>query len=536
MHYLDANKVNVNTTIKTDICIIGAGAAGITLAHEFDKTNLSVTILEAGGIGYEPELQRDYTHELLNWSKGEWENIRVRQLGGSTEAWYGRCTLLQPHDFVKRDWVKNSGWPITFNEVDTYIDRALDILKIQEPKAISPSFWKECPTSNAFDSDTLSPKVFLWSEPIKMIKAHGGQIWKSSNISILYYAFAQELIPNEGDNHINSIAVKSSLGNSFTVDANTVILAGGGIENSRLLMLSQTNHSSGIGNQHDNVGRYLMDHPRLDSIAKLCINFNNPRWKTKFKYLSETLTEHGKVQIFLSMSEEVQRREQLLNHATVMRPAYVETTSQPYLAAKRLFYATKDHRQEDIHKRDAFKVISGIPRLFKTGIKKAAGLPLTFSHLVLIDQLEQEPDRESRILLNDQLDRFGQQKTTLKWEIGESTTASLRTFHRLIDSHLRKNKLGWLESEVLNDPEYVPNYTEACHPTGTTRMSDTPQAGVVDKNCRVFGFDNLFIAGSSIFPTVSYANPTLSLVALAVRLADHIKAQAGSHSSPIRIK
>ena len=419
----------------------------------------------------------------------------------------------------------NSGWPVSYEELQKYNSRALETLKVKSPHAICKSHWQESKTAEAFDSLGIEPRVFLWSDPKDMAVAYHEAIEDSANVTLCYYAFAQQIIPSENNDHADSVLVRSSNGNELTINAKAIVLAGGAIENSRLLLLSQKNSANGLGNEHDNVGRYYMDHPRLDGKAKLHVNFENKNWRAMVQHLDETLTPEGNMQILLTLSEDIQRKEKLLNHGTVFRSIFKEQITPAYLASKQLFYSARQKNFDDISLSDSFKVISHMPQLISTGLKNLRGKPLTFSHLILMDQLEQEPDRESRIMLNGKKDRFGQQKTAIKWEIKESTTHSLSRFHELLDSHLRKTNLGWLDSPVLTNPDADPGYTDACHPSGTTRMSVNPQDGVVDPDCKVHGIDNLYIAGSSVFPTVGYANPTLTLVALAIRVADKIKSQ-----------
>ena len=525
MPYLNANSLNTETVEEYDVCIIGSGAAGIAVAKEFISSKQTVIMLEAGGIDFEEELQTDYTYEALNGREGEWQFTRTRQWGGTTSVWYGRCTPLKPIDLEDRPWVNASGWPISFEELEKYNKRAFDTLKVSNQHAIQPSYWHESKTAEAFDSTAIEPRVFLWSDPKDMAIAHHKEIEASNNVTLCYYAFAQEITPSENNDHAETVIVRSSEGNLLTIKAKAIVLAGGAIENSRLLLLSQKNCEHGLGNQHDNVGRYYMDHPRLDGKAKLHVNFKNKNWRSMVQHLDETITPEGNMQLLLTLSEEIQRKENLLNHGTVFRSIYKEQISPAYLASKRLFYSAKQKNFKEISSKDSLQVISHLPQLVSTGVKNMLGRPLTFSHLILMDQLEQEPDRESRIMLNGKKDRFGQAKTAIKWEIGESTTRSLFRFHQELDNHLRKTELGWLESPVLDDPETDPGYTDACHPSGTTRMSVHPKDGVVDPDCRVHGIDNLYITGSSVFPTVGYANPTLTLVALAIRVADKIKAK-----------
>jgi choline dehydrogenase-like flavoprotein len=172
-----------------------------------------------------------------------------------------------------------------------------------------------------------------------------------------------------------------------------------------------------------------------------------------------------------------------------------------------------------LHMKDA---IVGAPRLFNTAQGIARGKS-DIDCLVVIDQLEQAPDPNSRITLSNKKDRFGNPFLKLDWRIGAATRASWARMHQLVAERLKAQGIGRLESPVLEDPAYEPTFIDMRHPSGTTRMGADPATGVVDTNCRVYGIDNLYISGSSVFPTVGHANPTLTILALAIRLADHLK-------------
>ena len=523
MAFINANQLKQNANIQTDICIIGSGAAGLAVAHGLNHTNLRVLILEAGGLKYEHELHTDYEYDFPNWFRGEWAATRTRAIGGTTIAWYGRCTQMEPINFEERDWVPNSGWPIDVAEIDQYKRQALEFLHVPEPAGIDPDFWGHNITREAFRNGDLEPRNFIWSDPTDMSVIHGRWLKKSPNISLYYYAFAQEIEPSPNNDHAERVLVKSLNGSEFQVEASTIIVAGGTVENCRLLLLSQKNSQHGLGNEYDNVGRYYMDHPRIEGESRITINKSLPNWENIYQFLDETDTPYGVLQYILAMSEDFQKEHELLNHCTMVRPVFYEMRSNSYLAAKRIFHAAKDRSLSDLHTIDALKAAYGFRNLVSTGIKKAMGAPLTISHMELIDQLEQEPNRHSRVTLNQRKDRFGQPLTNIEWHIDDSTTHSLRVFHQLIADHLQQNNLGTLDSPLLKDPDHVPDYTDACHPAGTTRMSATPKDGVVDKNCLVHGYDNLYVTGGSVFPTSGHENPTLTIVALGLRLADHIK-------------
>jgi choline dehydrogenase-like flavoprotein len=298
-------------------------------------------------------------------------------------------------------------------------------------------------------------------------------------VQIVLHALATRLVTAEDGSRIASLAIRSLGGNHFAARARVYVLACGGLENPRLLLMSRDSSGQGVGNRHDTVGRFYMNHPRGENVARLYLQPSNRNG------LARALTEHREprsgqtVQCSLGPDADLQRRELLLNACSFFYP-------QPLL------------------------------------VRMRAGRRLLQQQLVVIDQVEQVPDPASRVTLGDRLDPVGDPQLRLDWRIGDDTTRTLRRFHELLARRVSTTGVGTLDS-ALEDPQHRPLYTDASHAMGTTRMSHNPRDGVVDANCRVHGVVNLFVAGSSVFPTGGQAPPTLTIVCLALRLADHLR-------------
>jgi choline dehydrogenase-like flavoprotein len=257
------------TTINADICLIGAGAAGITIAKELAGTKLQVCLVEGGGLQYEyPESQALYRGNSVGVPVSL-DGGRLRYFGGSTNHWGGRCAPLDAIDFQRRDWIPHSGWPIDRTDLDPYYARACEI-------AGFTSAWLS-------DEDTLSYlkvvppainpqwlKPFLWhyapamkDSPVwKWANAYGGILKASPNIRTLLHANFAAFATAEDRRRVRSLTVASSSGVSATIFAKTFVLCCGGIENARLLLLGADQNGGGFGNKNDLVGRFFMQHPR----------------------------------------------------------------------------------------------------------------------------------------------------------------------------------------------------------------------------------------------------------------------------------
>ena len=299
------------------------------------------------------------------------------------------------------------------------------------------------------------------------------------------------------------------------------VLAAGGLENPRLLLASTARRSAGIGNEHDLVGRFYMDHPRGEGLAEADLSGLPARALERLTFLGErTSSTHGTVQLRVKWSAKRQNEEQLLNHAMHAHLVSAEQASAGFQSAKRLVQRLRSAgaAEREPVAGDLRNVVRHAPTLVKLGVKKLTHR-VEPTGIVFIDQMEQEPDPASRVTVDhSRLDRYGLPRLQVDWRIGESTYRSQRRMHELVGAVLGDVGIDTFKSRLLDDPELRPELWDMKHPSGTTRMASTPDRGVVDTDGRVHGVANLYVAGSSVFPTIGHANPTLTIVALAARL------------------
>lgn len=527
MSIRDAATISEGTEFNADVCIIGSGAAGITIARQLNGTRLSVILLEAGALERDVAVERDAFE--IDQIGIPWRNPipdRGRWFGGSTNLWYGRIALPDPIDFERRPWVRYSGWPLSLDELTPWLHEAANILDVRHFDKMNIEHWRDCPTVSTFTAEgRANVGTFFWAEGMSVGPRHHRLLEQSRNVQLLLNATATELIPDDSASAVAALAVCGTPLNRFTVRATTYVLAAGGLENPRLLLASTRGCTTGLGNAYDQVGRYYMDHPRGEGLAQVGLqNLTNSQTQRVLMLGETARTRYGKAQLRVKFSRDMQREEQLLNHALHANLSSEMHESTGYRSAKRLWQRLRGNELETERSigEDLSASVRTAPGLVAFGARRIMGMARP-TKLWLIDQMEQEPDPSSRVTVNPgQRDRFSLPRLSLDWRISEATYRSQRRMHLLVKDILGRAGITEFYSEVLDRPDERPNLWDMKHPMGTTRMAKSPREGVVDPDCRVHGVRNLYVTGSSVFPTGGHFNPTLLIVALAARLADHI--------------
>jgi choline dehydrogenase-like flavoprotein len=513
--FFDARKIPNHEVVEADVCIIGAGAAGITLARELNGGPLRVCLLAGGGLEYDLAGQALYQGTTSGALYTNLSVSRLRYFGGTTGHWDGRCRPLDAIDFEYRDWVPHSGWPISKAELEPYYARAQDVLQLG-PARYESAQW-ESGSSQAFRflGDRALSRVYLLSPPTRFGREYRSEIANSSNIAAYLHANAVELHTTENTRVVSKVDVACLEGARFAVSARVFILAAGGIENARLLLVSRRKQKTGLGNGHDVVGRYYMDH--LESRSGLMLLSKAAR-ATDF-YRIEYKTPR-RFQALLTLSEATQRSEKLLNSSMLLFPnSWDSAMSKGPTSIRYMLDSIKNKKKPERILHHLRNVITDVDDVAKVGWGKLAG-PETEVRVVE-NTLEQVPDPNNRITLAAERDPLGMNRVLLEWRYGDAERNSLVRTQEILAQELGKAALGRLKIEAAPGAKWENHAGE--HHMGATRMSADPKQGVVDAKCRVHGIANLYVAGSSVFPTGGYANPTLTLVALALRLADHVK-------------
>lgn len=517
-------------TVDAEVCVVGAGAAGVTLTRDLSRAGHEVCLLEAGGMDYEAETQSLFQGCNVGLPYYDLDQARLRFFGGTTNIWGGRTMPLDPVDFERRTWVPHSGWPINRAELEPWYRLAHDSLELGEFE-YSANLWKSIGADPiAFDPMEISTKFWRFDAMRERFsRSQSDDVLASAKVRIFLHANLVHMCTDEHTRRIATVEARSLQGHHLQVRARHFVLACGAIENARLLLLSDRVMPGGIGNAHDQVGRYFMEHPH-GRIAHVETSDPAAFWAL---YRKRYLRNAPPVAPALVATEALQRRVGMLNSAATFKP---KRDPRKGLSVGNKVYKSLKHKLNPSRSgRQLWHVYRGITDwsqrhvsmpLLRLGVR-AAGM-----QLYIMARAEQAPNPASRVLLSDQRDSLGSRRANLDWQLSaldkhsvrELASALAREFHRL--GLGKVTTTDWLQDKSNAwpvDPTVGNHPIGGYHHMGTTRMSASPAHGVVDANCTVHGMSNLHIAGSSVFTTGGWANPTLTLLALAHRLAHHLE-------------
>jgi choline dehydrogenase-like flavoprotein len=554
----DATQLDSGQRLEADVCIVGAGAAGISLALQFAGASQSVVVLESGGFTPDPATQALYAGEVADEQlHSPPDRYRQRRFGGSTTIWGGRCMPFDPIDFETRPYVPHSGWPLGFEELRPYYERANELVEAGDfaytvETAFPPG--EARPLIAGFQSDRVTTNTLeRFSCPTDFGRRYAHRLRAARNVRVLLNANVTELVTSAAGRRVTSVTVRTLGGKRATVAARQFVLATGGLEVPRLLLASRAVHRDGIGNARGLVGRFYMCHlagtvgsltltaPRDAVWHGYLVSPDGIYCRRRFALTPETQRELG-IGNFIAR----------LHHPRITDPAH-RTGALSFLYLAKPFISYEYGKR--LHGGEAFSLPSWLRHA-----RNVAADPLeTFGfcvHLlrrrILAERkfpsivvrpranrfsvdfhAEQRPNPESRITLTDRLDALGMPRLRVDWRYTAWDIETIDKGLRVLAEELGRTGMGRLDydPETL-EAEAVRYGAYGGHHLGTARMGTSPAESVVDRDCRVHDVDNLFVASSAVFPTSSQANPVLTIVALALRLADHLKAVTAPRVAP----
>ncbi len=501
--HVDARELPDGSLIEGDICIVGAGAAGISMAMEWIGSPYRVILLEGGGFEIEGRMQELYDGEIVGQPYYPLQAARIHAFGGTTGHWAGYCSDLDPIDFEQRDWVPHSGWPITREDLNPFYERAHPILELG-PYRYDPAYWEAQDPDvlrMQLDEDVVRTKIWQFSPPTRFGTRYRDVILQAPNVHLYTYANVVEIEANEAVTAVTGLRVRTIDGKEHRVRARHVVLACGAIQNARLLLASRRQAPAGLGNDRDLVGRFFMEHFEMPS-AQLILR--EPQPMKMYTVDFRDAWARGE----LAPAANRQRDRRLLNATASLMPGEVqgEILSTFQIVTPEFIEEFRKHT-------------------FERG--ERAPTPSPERTFMLMTRQEQAPNPNSRILLGDELDAMGMPRIRLDWQTSPIDKQSMRALYDVLAHEVERQGLGEIRLlDWLQDPDDTtwPSFLSgAWHHMGTVRMHDDPRRGVVDADGKVHGLANLHIAGSGVFPTAGAANPTLTLVALSLRLSDHLK-------------
>jgi choline dehydrogenase-like flavoprotein len=509
---------------RAKICVIGSGPVGLSFISEFlDDSAQDIIIVESGGLKGDPA--DEALNEVVNTGEepSGLADSRARVFGGTSTLWGGQAIPLSPLDFDQRPWVDNSGWPISYADLVPYFEKAAEILRIDN-SSYDTDIWKKGKAfKQAIDEDVLRLTFSKWSPTPDFSRKFAPVLKQSRHVTLLLHANVTELQAAEDGQAVRGVSITSRGGREGCVKAEVFVLCCGGIENARILLYSNSVIPEGLGNEHGNVGRFFQDHAGF-YVARLI-----PR---NFRAFVDLFSSYFRGdQMFLpklQLSENEQRNRETLN---VIGNVGVEYRQESALARKRRFNHQKSRTPGRSSFRDAMLALKSpfdsLRLLYSYGISRRMHYPREADYF-LIANCETEPNAASRVSLSSESDALGLPKAEVHWVNTEAGKYTLRTYAEHVREQIERLGIAEvvIKPSLLDEgDEWKRSIYSLYHHIGTTRMSNSSASGVVDSHCRVHGLDNLYVGGCSVFPTSGAANPTFTAMALALKLADSIKAQ-----------
>ncbi|MFZ1988261.1 MAG: GMC family oxidoreductase, partial [Alphaproteobacteria bacterium] len=444
------------------------------------------------------------------------ESCRLRYFGGSTNHWGGHCVPLQPIDFETRDWIPESGWPVSFDELKPYYERAHALIELGEdnydPQAVANELgYKLFP----FTGDKVVTTLSRY-HPQRFGSRYATEIDDAPNINIYLYATVVSIDLDDSLRRATHVTAKTLAGNTIRFRAQQFVVATGGIENARLLLDSNQQVTSGLGNEHDLVGRYFQDHIWYPRSYILPASFD-PSHAIYAMHMDYRQTPQVQIRCHLARSQNATRALRVPRYR-----AELATISSVLDSMTRV-------NSSNFTALDVMSLL-GHPKAVWDYVSSGIGPEL--DAYLLNNYVEQVPNRDSRITLSGDRNALGQRLARLDWRLSEIDRRGVRTAQNIIAQEVGRHHFGRLRNLLPADDEesiILENAGWGCHHIGTTRMHDDPKRGVVERNCRMHACENIYVAGSSVFPCSGWANPTLTIVALALRLADHLNDRVFHH-------
>ena len=545
----DADRLPGGTVLPADVCIVGAGPAGIAAALALSGKGLSIVLLESGRRGPDAASQALGEGEVADVQlHSPPHRYRQRGLGGSTAIWGGRCMPFDPIDFEARAHVPLSGWPIGYGDLLPYYPAAN---RLAEAGRFAYDARDALPGSRpliaGFSSDTVNTNgLERFSCPTDFGKRYERRLQVAGDIRVLLGANCTAIRLQADGRSVRELEVKTLAGNHLRVAPRATVLATGGLETARLLLCSNDVFAHGVGNAHDVVGRYYMCH-----IAGNVGTLTVPGAAAGVRHGYELSPDGVYCRRRLTIAAEAQRSRGLLN--TVARlhfpritdPAHRSGVLSGLFLARRLISYEYGKRLQSTaplppgttarHFLNVLRDPLDTTAFLAHWLRRRTLAHRKFPSVILRNrtnrfslevQAEQQPLAASRVMLTDRQDALGMRQLRVDWRYARADIESVAGTLDLIASELERTGAGRFTYERATLEEDLLHYgAYGGHHIGTARMGTDPRTSVVNADCRLHAVNNLYVAGSAAFPTSGQANPTLTLIALALRVAAHLEQQ-----------
>lgn len=545
----DARQGTGGQYLEADVCVIGAGPVGIAVALRLVELGLEVVVLEAGSLEPDNETQRLAGGEVAGLAYDSLEHARGRSFGGSAQLWNvdlgggmpgARMRRLDAVDFTEREWMPHSGWPFPLEALVPYYEQAESFFGIDgQTYALPPARSDGDPILG--EGSPLEGTIFRFATAMSILDRRQ-QVSDESKLTVLLNAIVVELERSSDGQEISRVHAMSLTGNDYTLQAEAYVLATGGIENARLLLMTDLDGDGehATGNEHGLLGRYFMEHPHTRAGFLLPEHDDQDFLLKEVSTIDEALGEP-----WFRVRDDVAARHRLGNMAIALKPVpqaevrrvrSMGPPSQAVRAVRKLRTRVPGKPHEGVSLDLLMTVLKGAPEIAGAAIRKARwalgekswGVDRRDKVSLRLDVMcEQMPNPASRVTLSKRLDPIGMPRACLHWAMSKQDFSALAQLSELVADLVESRGMGKLT--VPFEPSLTP-INWGFHHMGTTRMHSDPARGVVDEFGRVHEMENLYVVGSSVFPTGGVSNPTLTAVAVSLRTAEHVAEKAGTRS------
>ncbi|MGO8720830.1 MAG: GMC oxidoreductase [Acidobacteriaceae bacterium] len=532
---LDLERERTPPSFAADVCVVGAGAAGIVLAAELAGQGKRVLLLESGGSKEEEAIQQLNRSERTGQPLKAVHPGRFRALGGTTIRWGGQIQEMQEQDFEVRPGIPGGGWPISKSVLDPYYKRALEAEGLVPVLQTDEEVWKQMDSAPPKLDDDLVPYFTRWCPEPNFARLYRDTL-ASPNLCVVLHATVCEILLDDARDAVTGVRCRSLRGNEHVFRAPLYVLCLGTIETVGLLLQPLEQGRMAPWQRNDWLGRHVQSHIDYNSARLVAVDRKRMEQVFPNVYL-----KRRKYQPKLRVTPERQRQEEMLNIAGAISFISLGNVEQDVRQMKSAARNLLRGNWSAIGLRDTLPALRRLPILLQLAysfyVSHRAYWPKDVTYWLRV-HCEQEPLSASRITLSPERDALGMFRSRLDWQVSLLEWKTIQRFTAMVQRALEAAGLATVVPQpelALEDGFRNVTFDDSYHWMGGTRMAAAAADGVVDSDLKLYGVRNAYVCSASVYPTSGFANPVHTLLALAIRLADHLAARQAASDVPATV-